>query len=48
MADFNKNRQVDIIELFHYVEAQVAELTDGQQHPHFRMGGGSLPLFSLP
>ena len=47
-ADLNNNNQIDIVELFHYVEAQVADLTNGKQHPHFRMGGGSLPLFALP
>ncbi len=47
-ADVNSDRQVDVIELFHYVEARVAGLTDGRQHPHFHMGGSSLPLAALP
>jgi len=47
-ADSNRNQEVDVVELFHYVEARVADLTDGQQHPHFRMGGGSLPLAACP
>jgi len=47
-ADADKNKQIDIVELFHYVEYQVADITNGFQHPHFQMGGGSLPLYSLP
>ncbi len=47
-ADYNGDQKVDILELFHYVEAMVADLTKGQQHPRFQMGGGSLPLYELP
>ena len=47
-ADYNGDRKVDILELFHYVEAMVADLTKGQQHPRFQMGGGSLPLYVVP
>ena len=47
-ADINDNHQIDIIELFQYVESKVADITAGRQHPHFQMGGGSLPLFALP
>lgn len=43
-ADYNVDRIVDILELFHYVEARVAEMTKGLQHPRFQMGGGALPL----
>jgi carboxyl-terminal processing protease len=43
-ADYNSDRIVDVLELFHYVEARVAEMTKGQQHPRFQMGGGALPL----
>jgi uncharacterized caspase-like protein len=43
-ADYNSDRIVDILELFHYVEARVADMTKGQQHPRFQMGGGALPL----
>jgi tetratricopeptide (TPR) repeat protein len=43
-ADLNGDKIIDTIELFHYVEYRVAELTNGLQHPHFYMGGGSLPL----
>jgi len=45
-ADYNSDRIVDILELFHYVEARVADMTRGQQHPRFQMGGGALPLFA--
>ena len=43
-ADYNNDRIVDVLELFHYVEARVADMTRGQQHPRFQMGGGALPL----
>jgi len=43
-ADYNSDRIVDVLELFHYVEARVADMTRGQQHPRFQMGGGALPL----
>jgi carboxyl-terminal processing protease len=45
-ADYNSDRIVDILELFHYVEASVADMTRGQQHPRFQMGGGALPLYA--
>ena len=45
-ADYNSDRVVDILELFHFVEARVADMTSGQQHPRFQMGGGALPLFA--
>jgi len=45
-ADYNDDRIVDILELFHYVEAKVADLTEGKQHPRFQMGGGALPLYA--
>ena len=45
-ADYNSDRIVDILELFHFVEARVADMTNGQQHPRFQMGGGALPLFA--
>ena len=45
-ADYNRDRIVDVLELFHYVEARVADMTRGQQHPRFQMGGGALPLFA--
>lgn len=45
-ADYNNDRIVDVLELFHYVEARVADMTRGQQHPRFQMGGGALPLFA--
>ena len=35
VADYNDARIVDVLELFHYVEARVAEMTRGQQHPRF-------------
>ncbi len=44
-ADYNSDNIVDILELFHYVEARVADMTKGQQHPRFQMGGGALPLY---
>ena len=46
-ADVNQDSLVDVLELFHYVESRVADLTEGRQHPHFHMGGGSLPLTAL-
>ena len=46
-ADYDHDGQVDVIELFQYVERRVIDLTDGRQHPHFRMGGGSLPIKAL-
>jgi TRAP-type mannitol/chloroaromatic compound transport system substrate-binding protein len=46
-ADVNKDGLIDVLELFHYVESRVADLTGGRQHPHFHMGGGSLPLSAL-
>ena len=46
-ADVNKDKRVDVIEMFQYVERRVASLTKGRQHPHFRMGGGSLPIMAL-
>lgn len=46
-ADFNGDGAVDTTELFQYTERRVAELTDGRQHPHFRMTGGSLPLAAV-
>jgi carboxyl-terminal processing protease len=47
-ADFDQNHQIDVLELFHFVESQVADMTNGYQHPHFQMGGGTLPLFAIP
>ena len=46
-ADFDRDGYVDVVELFKYVERQVADMTDGRQHPHYRMSGGSLPLKAL-
>ena len=46
-ADVDRDGLIDVLELFHYVEARVADLTNGLQHPHFHMGGGSLPLAAL-
>ena len=45
-ADYNSDRIVDILERFHYAEARVADMTRGQQHPQFQMGGGALPLIA--
>jgi len=47
-ADRNQDRVIDIIELFHFTERRVADLTEGRQHPHFYMEGSSLPLLALP
>ena len=47
-ADFDRDGTVDVVELFKYVERQVADMTEGRQHPHYRMSGGSLPLRALP
>ena len=47
-ADRNQDRVIDVIELFHFTERRVADLTEGQQHPHFYMEGSSLPLLALP
>jgi len=45
-ADYNGDKIIDILELFHYVEAMVADMTKGQQHPRFQMGGGALPVYA--
>jgi hypothetical protein len=47
-ADFDKDKIIDTIKLFHYVERRVVKMTNGKQHPRFQMGGGSLPIGVIP
>lgn len=46
-ADYDKDRLVSLNEVFQYVARQVPRLTNGQQHPYFRMQGTDLPLLQL-
>jgi hypothetical protein len=46
-ADYDKDSLVSLNEMFQYVSRQVPRLTNGQQHPYFRMQGTDLPLVSL-
>ncbi|MFZ2630453.1 MAG: caspase family protein [Desulfosalsimonadaceae bacterium] len=46
-ADYDKDSNVSLNEMFQFVSRQVPRLTNGQQHPYFRMQGTDLPLVSL-
>jgi len=46
-ADYDKDNNVSLNEVFQFVSRQVPRLTNGQQHPYFRMQGTDLPLVSL-
>lgn len=46
-ADYDKDSLVSLNEVFQFVSRQVPRLTNGQQHPYFRMQGTDLPLVSL-
>jgi hypothetical protein len=43
-ADYDKDHYVSLNEMFQFVARQVPRLTNGQQHPYFRMQGTDLPL----
>ncbi|RJP84597.1 MAG: hypothetical protein C4518_18975 [Desulfobacteraceae bacterium] len=46
-ADYDKDGNVSLNEVFQFVSRQVPRLTNGQQHPYFRMQGTDLPLVNL-
>jgi hypothetical protein len=46
-ADYDKDNYVSLNEVFQFVSRQVPRLTNGQQHPYFRMQGTDLPLLKL-
>lgn len=46
-ADYDRDGYVSLNEMFQYVSRYVPRLTDGQQHPYFRMQGTDLPLLKV-
>ncbi|MFH1155996.1 MAG: caspase family protein [Pseudomonadota bacterium] len=46
-ADYDGNGYISVNEMFQAVARQVPRLTDGKQHPYFRMEGTDLPLVRL-
>jgi hypothetical protein len=46
-ADYDKNDYISLNEMFHYVAGQVPRLTNGKQHPYFKVDGTELPLVML-
>lgn len=46
-ADYDKDGYVSVNEMFQFVARQVPRLTNGQQHPYFRMQGTDLPLVGM-
>lgn len=46
-ADYDKNDYISLNEVFHYVSRQVPRLTNGKQHPYFKVDGTELPLVRL-
>ncbi|WP_045211596.1 caspase family protein [Desulfonatronovibrio magnus] len=46
-ADYDRDGYVSLNEVFQFVSRQVPRLTNGQQHPYFRMQGTDLPLVRL-
>ncbi len=46
-ADYDKDAYVSLNEVFQFVARQVPRLTNGQQHPYFRMQGTDLPLIKI-
>lgn len=46
-ADYDKDGYVSVNEMFQFVARQVPRLTNGQQHPYFRMQGTDLPLVGI-
>ncbi len=43
-ADYDKDNYVSLNEMFQFVSRQVPRLTNGQQHPYFKVDGTELPL----
>ncbi len=46
-ADYDKDEYVSVNEMFQFVARQVPRLTNGKQHPYFRMQGTDLPLVKV-
>lgn len=46
-ANYDKDDYISLNEVFQYVARQVPRLTNGQQHPYFRMQGTDLPLLQI-
>ncbi len=46
-ADYDQDGYVSLNEMFQFVSRQVPRLTNGQQHPYFRMQGTDLPLVRI-
>ncbi|HOP47944.1 MAG TPA: caspase family protein [Desulfobacteraceae bacterium] len=46
-ADYDRDGYVSVNEVFQFVARQVPRLTNGQQHPYFRMQGTDLPLLKI-
>jgi uncharacterized caspase-like protein len=46
-ADYDSNGYISVNEMFQAVAQKVPRLTNGKQHPYFRMEGTDLPLVRL-
>jgi hypothetical protein len=46
-GDYDQDGYVSLNEIFQFVSRQVPRLTEGQQHPYFRMQGTDLPFIKL-
>ena len=46
-ANYDRDDYISLNEVFQYVARQVPRLTNGQQHPYFRMQGTDLPLLQV-
>ncbi|MDM8537149.1 caspase family protein [Desulfobacterales bacterium HSG17] len=47
LANYDNNNYISLNEIFHYVAKQVPQITNGQQHPYFRIQGTDVPFIMI-